>query len=165
MLKIIEDESELQVHFSHYFLPVILLPIPPLLILEHSANIINGTITKGEVVGLLLGILLPLLCAYYFIEFARFTFSRREDVFSWQWRNLVKRKSGRVPLYQVVKVRREGLEASDMIGWHNSYRLVVILDDESIVALTRGYSGMHGKKLDDIVDQVRDYLGHEEPMD
>jgi len=36
----------------------------------------------------------------------------------------------------------------------------VILDDGSVIPLTRSFSGLYDKKLDQIVDQIREHLGH-----
>ena len=45
-------------------------------------------------------------------------------------------------------------------GLRYIYRLVVVLDDDSVIPLTRGFSGLYDKKIDRIVDQIREYLGH-----
>ena len=128
--------------------------------IELWSQLLAGELTRGETLGLIFGFLIPAIGAYYFIEFGQFTFSKRHQVFSWRWRNLFLKDSGEVPLHRVVKIRRDALEASDLIGWQNCYRLIAILDDGRIIPLTRSYSGQHGKKLDQIVDQLRDYLGH-----
>ena len=61
-------------------------------------------------------------------------------------------------------MRRESLEAGDAGGSRYCYRLVVALDDDSIIGLTRSYSGIHDRQLDRIVEQIREYLGHVVPM-
>ena len=52
------------------------------------------------------------------------------------------------------------MDSSDSDGVSYIYRLVVELDDGSIVPLTRSFSGMHDRRLDGIVAQIREYLGH-----
>ena len=160
MLKTFEVDTDLEVRFRQYWLATLFLFIPPFLIIEQGPRLIAGDLSTGETLGFFLGFLLPAMGAYYFIEFGRFSFSKRNNVFRWNWRNLFKKDGGEVPLDRVVKVRRDALEASDLVGWQNSYRLVAILDDGQIIPLTRSFSGQHGKKLDQIVDQLRDYLGH-----
>ena len=160
VLDTFEVDSDLEVRFRQYLLAVILLSIPPFMLIELGAELIAGELSTGETLGLFFGFLLPGVAAYFFIEFGQFTFSKRNQVFSWRWRNMIYKDSGEVPLQRVVKIRRDGLEASDLIGWQNSYRLIAVLDDGRIIPLTRSYSGQHGKKLDQIVDQLRDYLGH-----
>jgi hypothetical protein len=110
MLTAEEDESTYQVHYKSYVTPLIFLCIPPLILFELGPSVLDDTIKTGELVGLLIGILLPLLGAYYFLEFANFTFSRADDLFHWR------------------------------------------------------YSGLHDRKLDQIVDQIRDYIGHSSAM-
>ena len=83
-----------------------------------------------------------------------------DNLFSWRWRNLVTSKSGEVPLSRIIKVRRDALESGDSGGLQYSYRLLVILDDQTMIPLTRGYSGLYDKKLDQIVDQIREHIGH-----
>ena len=165
MLDTFEKESDLEVRFSQYWLATFFLCIPPLLLIEQGPRLVAGELTRGETLGLFFGFLLPALGAYYFIEFGRFTFSKRKDVFSWRWRNLFRKDAGEIPLNRVVEIRRDALEASDLLGWQNSYRLIAILDDGRIIPLTHGYSGQYGKKLDQIVDQLRDYLGLIVPID
>ena len=164
MLDTFEVNTDLEVRFSQYWLAALFLCIPPLMGIEQGPRLFAGDLSTGETLGLFFGFLLPALGAYYFIEFGRFTFSKRDNVFRWNWRNLFKKDGGEVPLNRVVKVRRDALEASDMLGWQDSYRLVAILDDGQIIPLTRGFSGQHGKKLNQIVDQLRDYLGQIVPI-
>lgn len=160
MLTSEQDESTYRVRYSSYVLPVILLCIPPLMLYGLGPKLLDDTIRTGELVGLVIGLLLPLAAAYFFIEFASFTFSLSDDTFSWRWRNLFRRSSGKVPFHRVVRVHREGLESGDSAGLHYRYRLVVVLDDGTSIPLTRGYSGIYDRKLGQIVDQIRDFLGH-----
>ena len=164
MLTAEEDESAYRVHYKSYVTPLIFLCIPPIILFELGPSVLDDTIKTGELVGLLIGILLPLLGTYYFLEFASFTFSRADDLFHWHWRNLFRNKSGKVPLNRIVKVRRDEMESSNSAGLQYTYRLIVILDDGTIIPLTRGYSGLHDRKLDQIVDQIRDYIGHSSAM-
>ena len=143
---------------------LVFLLIPPALLYHHAPALIDGSIANGELAGLVLGVLLPLGGAYYMTEFASFEFSLERDRFDWHWHNFIQRRSGQVPLQRVVKVRREALESSASSGLQYSYRLVVILDDDSVIPLTRGYSRLYGKKLDQIVNQIREHLGHFVPM-
>ena len=104
--------------------------------------------------------LLPIAGAYYLIEFSRFCFSRDERLFRWQWRNLVRRSAGEVPFERIARVGRQAIDASDSSGRQRLYRLVVELDDASVIPLSRGFSGLHDRKLAQISDQVRAHLGH-----
>lgn len=160
MLEISQIDSDLQIDSRHYLLPLLFLFVPPLLLIEYGSSLLDGSIDTSNLVGLVFGVVLPLVMAYFFIEFGRFRFSVSDGVFRWRWRNLLNQEQGEVPLDKVVRVRREGLEASDTAGLQSNYRLVVILDDGRVIGLTRGYSGLQDRKLDQIVDRVRDYLGH-----
>lgn len=160
MLVTEEDDSAYRVRSNSYVIALVLLCLPPLMLIELVPGVVDGSIKTGELVGLFIGILLPLAGAYYFIEFSCFTFSRADGVFHWRWRNLFRKSAGEVPLTRIIKVRREAIEAGDSGGLQYSHRLVVILDDDTIIPLTRGYSGLHSKKLDQIVNQIRDYIGH-----
>ena len=164
MLVTEQDESALRVHYRSYRLALVLLVLPPLMLFEHVPALLDNSIDTSDLAALILGVVLPLLGACLLIEFASFTFSRRDNRFSWRWRNLLRRKSLEVPLERVVRVRRESVESGDSGGSGYSYRLVVMLDDGSIVGLTRSYSGIHDRKLDHIVEQIREYLGHVVPM-
>ena len=164
MLVTEQDESALRVHYRSYRLALVLLVLPPLMLFEHVPALLDYSIDTSDLAALILGVVLPLLGAYLLIEFASFTFSRRDNRFSWRWRNLLRRKSLEVPLERVVRVRRESVESGDSGGSGYSYRLVVVLDDGSVIGLTRSYSGIHDRKLDHIVDQIREYLGHVVPM-
>jgi hypothetical protein len=160
MLATVQNESTYEVRSSSYVLSLIMLLIPPALMYELLPSLLDGSIKTGELVGLCIGIGLPLLGAYYMLEFASFSFSIEDDVFRWRWHNFIKKKSGEAPLGRIAQVRREALESSGSSGLQYTYRLVVILDDNTIIPLTRGFSGVHDRKLDQIVDQIREHLGH-----
>lgn len=164
MLATEQNESTYEVCSNSYLLSLIMLLIPPALMYELVPSLLDGSIQNGELVGLGIGIVLPLLGAYYMLEFASFSFSIDEDVFRWRWHNFIQKKSGAVPLSRVARVRREAMESSGSSGLQYTYRLVVILDDDSIIPLTRGFSGVHDSKLDQIVNQIREHLGHFEAM-
>jgi hypothetical protein len=134
------------------------------MLIEHGPSLLDGSIETDELIGLSIGVLLPLTVAYFFIEFASFTFSVEDGLFSWRWRNLISSKNGEAPLSRIVKVRRDALESGDSGGQQYSYRLVVILDDNTMIPLTRGYSGLYDKKLDQIVEQIREYIGYSANM-
>ncbi len=154
------NETTYRVQYQSYVISLLLVLVPPALLYELGPSLLDGSIETGELAGLGIGIILPLVGAYYMLEFASFTFSIDEDVFRWHWNNLLRRKSGEVPLRRVARVRREALETSVSDGSQYSYRLVVILDDDTVIPLTRGYSGIHDRQLDKIVDQIREHLGH-----
>lgn len=158
MLKIERADSDLHVHYRHYLLPAALLVLPPLLLIEFGPSLLDGSIDAGNLAGLALGIVLPVFFAWFYIEFGRFTFSRRDGVFAWHWRNLVRSERGVVSLARVVDVRREGFEFRHALGRQSACRLVVELDDARIVGLSHGYSGFHRRELGRIVDEIRDYL-------
>ena len=160
MLTSDHHESTYRVRYSSYVIPLIFLSLIPLLLIEHSASLVDGSIETGELIGLCIGLILPLVVAYFFIEIASFTFSVENGLFSWRWRNLITSKSGEVPLSRIVEVRRDALESGDSGGQQYSYRLLVILDDQTMIPLTRGYSGLYAKKLDQIVAQIREHIGH-----
>ena len=160
MLSIQQNESTYRVRYSSYVIPLIFLSLIPLMLIEHGSSLLDGSIETDQLIGLSIGVLLPLAVAYFFIEFASFTFSLEDDLFSWRWRNLINSKHGEVPLSRIVKVRRDALESGDAGGLQYSYRLLVILDDSTMIPLTRGYSGLYEKKLDQIVDQIREHIEH-----
>ena len=164
MLSARHSNSRYQVYFRSYRLALVLLLLPPLMLIEFAPALIAGTLDRSEVAALLLGVLLPLLGAYYLFEMASFDFSWDDDIFRWRWRNLLRRESLDLPLTRVVGVRRETVETSDSSGDKLSYRLVVILDDDSVVGLTRGYSSFQARKLKQVVDELREYLGYVVPM-
>jgi hypothetical protein len=155
-----EDDSAYRVHYRSYRFAVALLLLPPLMLIELGPGLFGGDAAGSEILALFLGILLPLIGAYFLIEFASFSFSMQEGLFRWRWRNLLRHRAGEAPLERIVEVRREAIESGDTAGNRRSYRLVVVLDDGSSIGLTRGYSGFHDKRLDLIVDEIREYLGH-----
>jgi hypothetical protein len=159
-----QDDSAYRVHYRSYRLGVLLLLAPPLMLYEYVPSVIDASIEPSALAGLIIGVLLPLIGAYFLIEFASFSFSLRDNQFCWRWRNLLRHKSLEIPLQRIVQVRRESLESGDSAGVRYTYRLVVVLDDGNIVGLTRGYSRVHGKQLDQIVNQIREYLGHVVPL-
>ncbi len=159
-----QDDSAYRVHYRSYRLGALLLLAPPLMLYEFAPAVIDASIEKSALAGLIIGVLLPMIGAYFLIEFSSFSFSLRDNQFCWRWRNLLRHKSLEIPLQRIVQVRRESLESGDSTGLRYSYRLVVVLDDESIVGLTHGYSGIHGMQLEQIVNQIRDYLGHVVPL-
>ena len=164
MLVIERDDSALRVHYRSYRLALALLILPPLMLFEHLPALLDRSIEPSDLAALIIGVALPLLGAYLLIEFASFSFSRRDNLFSWRWRNLLRHKSCEWPLQRVARVSREAVESGDSGGSGYSYRLVVVLDDGSVIGLTRSYSGIHDRKLDHIVEQIREYLGHVVPM-
>jgi len=164
MLSTEKNESTYRVRYSSYVIPLVFLSLAPLMLIEHGSSLLDGSIETDELISLSIGVLLPLTVAYFFIEFASFTFSVEDGLFSWRWRNLISSKNGATPLSRIVKVRRDALDCGDSGGLHYSYRLVVILDDNTIIPLTRGYSGLYDKKLDQIVDQIREHIGHSANM-
>lgn len=159
-----EDDSAYQVHYRSYRLAVVLLLLPPLMLIELVPGLIDADPNNGKLMALILGVLLPLIGAYFLFEFASFSFSREQGLFRWRWRNLLAHEAGEVPLERIVQVRREAIESGDSAGNRRSYRLVAMLDDSTVVGLTRGYSSFHDKKLALIVEQIREYLGHIEPL-
>jgi hypothetical protein len=164
MLATEQDESTYRVRYSSYVIPLIFLCLVPLMLIEHGSSLLDGSIETGELIGLSIGVLLPLTMAYFFIEFASFTFSVEDGLFSWRWRNLISSKNGEVPLSRIVTVRRDALESGDSGGLKYSYRLLVVLNDNTMIPLTRGYSGLYDKKLDQIVDQIREHIRHSAAM-
>jgi hypothetical protein len=164
MLTSKQDDSALRVHYRSYRLAGLLLLLPPLMLWEFGPGLLRGSLGHSEIAALLLGVALPLIGAYLLFEFSSFTFSRRDNRFLWEWRNLLRRKRLEVALERVVHVRREGIESGDSGGSGYSYRLVVELEDGRIIGLTRSYSGLHDRQLDRIVEQIREYLGHVVPI-
>ena len=164
MLVTEQDDSALRIHYRSYRLALVLLVFPPLMLFEHVSALLDNSIETSDLAALIIGVVLPLAGAYLLIEFASFSFSQRDNRFSWRWRNLLRRKSLELPLQRVVRVSRESVESGDSGGTGFSYRLVVVLDDGTVIGLTRSYSGIHDRKLDRIVEQIREYLGHVVPM-
>jgi succinate dehydrogenase flavin-adding protein (antitoxin of CptAB toxin-antitoxin module) len=161
MLTSNQDETGFVARYRSYRLALVLLILPPLMLIEHLPALFDGSIDNSDLVALALGVLVPLLAAYLLIEIASFSFSERDNLFRWRWRNLLRHESLDLPLERVIGVRREAVEVGDS---SLRYRLIVELDDHSIVGLTRGYSGYQDKQLEQIVEQIRAYLGHIVPM-
>ena len=160
MLAIESDGNLLRIHYRSYRLGLLLLAIPPALFYELGGRLLAGGLDAGERIGLAIGVLLPIAGAYLLIEFSRFSFSRDARLFRWQWRNLVKRSAGEVPFERIARVGRQSIDASDSSGRQHLYRLVVELDDGRVIPLSRGFSGLHDRKLAQIGEQVRAHLGH-----
>jgi hypothetical protein len=160
MLTIEDDETVYRVQYRSFVFALIFLCLPPLMLIEYMPVLLDGSIESPQMIGLLLGVLLPLLGAYYLIEFSHFTFSKDDRVLSWAWRNLFRKKLGEVPFERIAMVRRDAMESGDSDGLQYSHRLVIMLDDGSMIPLTRGYSRLYSKKLDQVVDQIRDIIGH-----
>lgn len=160
MLATERDGTTLRVLYRSYLPGLLLLTVPPVLIFELGGGLLAGSLETSEKIGLAIGVLLPLAGAYLLIEFACFSFCRDDDRFRWRWRNLLRQESGEVSLVRIARVGREAMAASDSSGTQHIYRLVVELDDESVIPLTRGFSGLHDRKLERIVDQIREHLGH-----
>ena len=159
-----QNESVFQVRYSSTIIPLVLLCLPPLLLIEHWSGLLAGKLTDGELIGLIIGTLLPLVAAYFLIEFSNFRFSTDSRKFSWRWRNLIKSNHGEVSLDRIANVRCDALESGDSGGLQYAHRLMVILDDGTMIPLTRGFSGLYGKKLDQIVKQIRQHIGHNPSM-
>lgn len=159
-----EDDTSYQVHYRSYRFAVVLLAVPPLMLIELGPGLLGDNSANAELSALILGVALPLIGAYFLIEFASFSFSRDEGLFRWRWRNLLRSKTGEVTLERIVGIRREAIESADSTGNRHSHRLVVDLDDGTVIGLTRGYSGLHSKKLDLIVEEIREFLGHVTPL-
>ena len=155
-----EDDNAYQVHYRRYHFAILVLILPPLVLFEFAPELLSGSLDASEFAALCIGVLLPLVAVYFLVEIASFSFSREHDLFRWRWRNLFRHKALEVPLWRVVQVRRESIESGDSAGSRRSYRLVVMLDDGAIIGLTRGYSSLHDKKLELVVDEIREYLGH-----
>jgi len=160
MLAIEDDGNLLQVHYRSYLLGLLLLAIPPAIVYELGGGLLAGSLQASEKIALAIGVLLPLAGAYYLVEFARFSFSRAERRFRWQWRNLLRHSAGEVPFERIARVGRQAIDASDSSGVQRIYRLVVELDDATLIPLSRGFSGLHDRKLDTIAERIRLQLGH-----
>jgi len=160
MLATEQNGKTLEVRYRSYLPGLLLLTIPPPVVYEFGGGLLHGSLESSEKIGLVIGLLLPLAGTYYLVEFASFSFSLEDRRFRWQWRNLLRRSSGEVPLDRIARVGRESMQASDSAGAQRIYRLVVELDDATVIPLTHRYSGLHERRLDHIVDQVREHLGH-----
>ena len=164
MLSYRQDDDHFTIRHSSWVIPVLLMLIPPALVIELGPSLVDGSIDRSEAVGLAIGIVIPLVALYFLFEISEFRFSNTDGLFHWRRRNLLHRESGQVPLSRVVRVRRDALESSNSSGLQYTYRLVVILDDDTVIPLSRGFSGMHDRLLDNIVKELRAFLGHLERM-
>lgn len=160
MLKIQQDGSNYRVTYRSYLPSLLLLSIPPLLLYELGPGLLEGSLDDSDVAGLVIGVVLPLLGAYFLTEIASFDFSLEQDRFSWRWHNFLQRRAGQVPLRRVSRIRRDALPSSGIGGRNLSYRLVAVLDDERVIPLTRGFSTLYDRQLERIVEQIRAHLGH-----
>lgn len=159
MIKVIENESELIVQNRTYVGALIFLCMIPFLLMEHGKNLVSGDLDPLAMVGLLFGILLPLFGAYYFIEFGMYKFSKKDQSFAWQWTNLFRKEAGVMPLAEIAKVRRDAHESKDLLGWQNTYRLIVITVNSKSIPLSRSFSGIQNREMDTIVNQIREFIG------
>ena len=164
MLSTEQDESAFRVHYRSYRMALALLLLPPLMLIEFVPRWYHHGLDNSEFAALALGVLLPLSAAVLLVEFASFRFSLSENQFSWRWRKPFQQKSLDLPLHRVVHVKREVVETTDTEGEKFSFRLVVELDDGELIGLTQGYSRIHARKLKQVVDDIREYLGHVVPM-
>ncbi len=163
MLTVTKTDTELRLDSRHYLLPCLLLGLIPLLLYEFGPALLRGELDRSDLIGLALGLGLPVFFAFFFIEFGHFRLSLAEGVFSWRWRNLLGREQGEVELKRVTGVRRETLETSDRLGWQNLHRLILLLDDGREIGLTRGYTTIQRRRMDEIIEQIRDYLEYVNP--
>ena len=60
MIDIHEAESSLEVRYRCFLLPLCVLVIPPGMIYELGGDLLAATLSRGEIFGLLLGIVIPL---------------------------------------------------------------------------------------------------------
>ena len=158
MLSVTKTDTDLQLDSRHYLLPCLLLVLIPLLLYEFGPALLRGELDRSDFVGLAIGILLPLFFAFFFIEFGQFRLSLADGRFRWRWRNLLGHEQGEIELKRVISVRRETLETSDRLGWQNLHRLIIVLDDGREIGLTRGYTTIQRRRMDEIIEQIRDYL-------
>lgn len=155
-----QNRSTYRVSYRSYRLGALMLVVPPALLYEYGGGLLAGSLETSELAGLGFGVLLPLLGAWFLIEFSSFSFCRDDGLLRWQRRNLWRRRAGEVALERIARVRRESMDSSDSGGVSYVYRLIVDLDDGSAIPLTRGFSGLHDRQLDRIVAQIREHLGH-----
>ena len=79
MFDIREAESRLVVRYRCLTLPLLLLVIPPGMLYEQGVSLLEGSLSAGETIGLLLGIVIPLIIVFYYVEIAEFSFDREEN--------------------------------------------------------------------------------------
>ena len=131
------------------------------MLIEHLPAVIDGSIDASDLAALLIGVFVPLLAAYLLIELSSFTFLQADNIFRFRWRNPLRKKALDLPLDRIVSVRRENMESNDAT---RRARLVVVLDDDTTIGLTRGYIGYQNREMDQMIDEIREYLGHIVPM-
>ena len=159
MLTTEQDDNSFRIYYRSYVIALFLAIIAPLMIFEHAGSVIDGSIDRSDLAGLIIAIIVSVAGSYYMVEFSSFNFSNTSNTFSWRWRSLLRKTSGEVPLQRIVKVQREALESSGTPGVKYTYRLIVVLDDETIIPLTSGYSKLYDARLDQIAEQLRAFLG------
>ena len=161
MLSRTRDDHQYVVHYRSYRLALLLLLLPPLMLIEHLPAVIDGSIDASDLAALLIGVFVPLLAAYLLIELSSFTFLQADNIFRFRWRNPLRKKALDLPLDRIVSVRRQVMESN-----HDAprTRLVVVLDDDSVIGLTRGYTAYQNREIDRMIEEIREYLGHIVPM-
>jgi len=160
MLAIESDGNLLRVRYRSYLLGLLMLALPPALLYQLGGGLLAGELDNSQRIGLAIGLLLPVAGACCLIEFSSFSFALDERRFRWHWRNLFRRSAGEVPFERIARVGRQSMDASDSSGAQRIYRLVVELDDATVIPLSRGFSGLHDRKLEQIIERVRAHLGH-----
>ena len=164
MLNYRNDDRVFHIRHSSWMAPALLLIIPPVLIYELGPGLLDGSLDRGDTVGFIIGVFGPLIAIYFIFELSEFSFTLDDNLFRWRRRDLVRREQGEVPLSRILRVRRDALHNTNSTGRKYSYRLVVILDDDTMIPLSRGYSAIHDRLLDRIVKELRNFLGHVERM-
>ena len=66
-----QDDSSYRVSYRSYRLGTLLMLAPPAMLYEFAPAVIDGSIDRSELAGLIIGVLLPQLGAYLLIEFGR----------------------------------------------------------------------------------------------
>ena len=142
MISRTRDDGRYVVHYRSYRMAAALLILPPLMLYEFLPALVDGSMDMSDLVALLLGVLVPLLAAYWLIELSSFTFLQADNIFRFRWRNPLRRKSLDLPLDRIVSVRRQVMESN-----HDAprSRLVVVLDDNSVIGLTRGFTAYQNR--------------------
>lgn len=141
MISVNERDSELIIKNRSYIIASIFLIVMFYALYESGPILLAGELNTSETIGFLAQVLIPLLGTYYLIEFGKFNFNKTNDQFSWHWNNLFIKKSGQIPISNIIKVRRDALEASNLPRYQNTYRIVVITNDGQIIPLSKGFSG------------------------
>jgi len=60
-----ETDTAYQVNYRSYRLAVVLLLLPPLMLIELGPGLVGGEADSSELTALILGVLLPLIGAYF----------------------------------------------------------------------------------------------------